>query len=379
VETRHVYETNFDLFMSPATHPIRFCKTADQVQIAYAAGGRGLTLIKTPNWLNHLELDTKSPVWRSCIAQMALHCRLVRYDARGCGLSDRDVQLGSFATNRLDLEAVVDALGPGQFALFGASQGAAIAIEYAAHHPDRVSHLILYGAYLRGSLRRGASKSAVEEAQTLLKLVQLGWGQANSAFRQVFSTQFIPDSTLEQLHAFDEIQRQTVSPEAAALLLSSFYDIDVSALAGQVACPTLVLHSRDDVRVPFEEGRQLASAIHGAEFVSLQSRNHILLEHQPAWGQFFDEITGFLQRHGGTRVETVPGLDELTGRERHVLDLVATGLSNPQIAQKLNISPKTVRNHINHIFSKLNLQDRALAIVQAREAGLGLRKAGSRS
>ena len=131
--------------------------------------------------------------------------------------------------------------------------------------------------------------------------------------------------------------------------------------------------------MPYEEGRQLASAIHGAEFVSLQSRNHILLEHQPAWGQFFDEITGFLQRHGDTRVETVQGLDELTERERHVLDLVATNLSNPQIAQKLNISPKTVRNHINHIFSKLNLQNRALAIVQAREAGLGLRKTGSQA
>lgn len=361
--------------MSPATHQIRFCKTLDGVKIAYATGGRGLPLVKTPNWLNHLELDPKSPVWRSWIAQMSLTCRLIRYDARGCGLSDRDIDPGSFATNCLDLEAVVDALGLKRFALFGASQGAAIAIDYAARHPDRVSHLILYGAYLRGALKRNAPQPAVEEAQTLLKLVQLGWGHENSAFRQVFATQFIPDSTLEQLRAFDEIQRQTVAPEAAARLLRSFYEIDVSTLAHGVTCPTLVLHSRDDARVPFEEGRQVASAIRGAEFVSLPSRNHILLEHQPAWGQFFEEVTGFLRRHGGESADMLPGLDELTKRERHILDLVASGLNNSQIATTLCISPKTVRNHINHIFSKLDVRDRARAIVQAREAGLGLRKA----
>ena len=224
--------------MSPPTHPIRFCNTVDGVRIAYAAGGSGLPLVKTPNWLNHLELDTKSPVWQPWIAQMSKTCRLVRYDARGCGLSDRDTPLGSFETNRIDLEAVVNAMKLKRFALFGASQGAAIAIDYAARHPDRVSHLILYGAYLRGALKRDVSRRAVEEAKTMLKLVELGWGQENSAFRQVFATQFIPDSTLEQLRAFDEIQRQTTSPDAAARLLSSFYEIDVSTLAREVVCPT---------------------------------------------------------------------------------------------------------------------------------------------
>jgi pimeloyl-ACP methyl ester carboxylesterase/DNA-binding CsgD family transcriptional regulator len=365
--------------MSPPTHPIRFCKTVDGVRIAYAAGGSGLSLIKTPNWLNHLELDTKSPVWQPWIAQTSKMCRLIRYDARGCGLSDRDTPLGSFATNRIDLEAVVDAMKLKQFALFGASQGAAIAIDYAARHPDRVSHLILYGAYLRGALKRDVSQRSIEEAKTMLKLVELGWGQENSAFRQVFATQFIPDSTLEQLRAFDEIQRQTASPDAAARLLSSFYEIDVSTLAREIACPTLVLHSRDDARVPFEEGRQVASAIPNAEFVLLQSRNHILLDHQTAWGQFFNEVAGFLRRHGGESARELPGLGELTERERRVLDSVASGLSNAQIATSLCISPKTVRNHINHIFSKLGVQDRAHAIVQARDAGLGLRKPGSQA
>ncbi len=362
--------------MRAPAYPIRFCNTADGVRIAYAAGGTGLSLVKTPNWLNHLELDPKSPVWRAWIARMSRSFRLIRYDARGCGLSDRDVRHVSFATNLLDLEAVVDAAGIRRFALFGASQGAAIAIDYAARHPDRVSHLILYGAYLRGARKRDASAQAIEQADIMLKLVQLGWGQDNSAFRQVFATQFIPDSTLEQLRAFDEIQRQTASPEAAMRLLDSFHEIDVSAQAGKIACPTLVLHSRDDARVPFEEGRQVASAIHGAEFVSLPSRNHILLEHQTAWGQFFDEIAEFIQRHGNESAAEFPGLGDVTERERHVLELVATGLSNSQIAETLGISPKTVRNHINHLFSKLEVRDRAHAIVLAREAGLGLRKEG---
>jgi pimeloyl-ACP methyl ester carboxylesterase/DNA-binding CsgD family transcriptional regulator len=354
----------------PSTQKIRFCSTADGVSIAYGVGGTGRAFVKTPNWLNHLELDVESPVWRAWIARMCRQYTLVRYDARGCGLSDREARVGSFATHQLDLEAVVDAAGLKKFVLFGASQGAAIAIEYAARHPHRVSHLVLSGAYLRGALKREAAPKVVEEAQTMLKIVELGWGRENSAFRQVFASQFIPDSSLEQLRAFDEIQRRTIEPEAAAKLLASFYDIDVSALAAEVVCPTLVLHAREDARIPFEQGRLVASAIRGAEFVSLESRNHILLDHQPAWRQFFDEVDRFLHRHGGA--EAASSLSELTPSEVRVLDLVAAGLNNGQIATKLGIQPKTVRNHINHIFDKLDLPDRSRAIVMAREAGLGL-------
>ncbi len=356
---------------SYATPQIRFCTTSDGVNIAYAAGGTGRPFVKTPNWLNHLELDLKSPVWQAWIARISQHHRLLRYDARGCGLSDRETGPVSFKTNRLDLEAVVDSAGLSRFALFGASQGAAIAIEYAARHPDRVSHLILYGAYLQGALKRGALPRAIEEAQTMLKLVELGWGRENSAFRQVFANQFIPDSTLVQLRAFDEIQRQTVSPEAAAALLASFYSVDVSDLAAEVRCPTLVLHSREDARIPFEEGRRVARAIRGAEFVPLEGRNHILLDHQAAWSQFFDEIDRFMPRHAGDAPDVGPDFRDLTPSETRVLDLVAAGLNNAQIATSLGISPKTVRNHINHIFSKLDIPDRSQAIVLARDAGLG--------
>ena len=250
-------------------HSIHFCKTLDGITIAYACGGAGYPLIKTPTWLNHVELDVKSAVWRPWIEQFTQRFQLIRYDARGCGLSDRNVGQLSFATHRLDLEAVVAASGLRRFALFGGSQGGAVAIDYAARNPDQVSHLILYGTYLRGALKRNQSPQAIEQANVLLKLVQLGWGQENSAFRQVFATQFMPDGTLEQLRAFDDIQRQTASPETAARLLQSFYEIDVSEQAAQVVCPTLVMHSRDDARIPFEEGRQVASAIKNAEFVSL--------------------------------------------------------------------------------------------------------------
>jgi pimeloyl-ACP methyl ester carboxylesterase/DNA-binding CsgD family transcriptional regulator len=355
---------------------IRFCSTGDGVKIAFSETGRGPALVKTPNWMNHLELDSTSPIWRTWIETIGGRHRLVRYDARGCGLSDRMTAPSSFASNQRDLDAVVHAAGLERFALFGASQGAAIAIEYAARHPERVSHLIIQGGYLKGALKRDSGSKAEIEAQTMLKLVEIGWGRENSAFRQVFATQFIPDSTIEQLRAFDRIQQHTVSPEMAARLLATFYSIDVSSQAAQVRCPTLVMHARDDARVPFEAGRDVAAAIRGAEFVSLDSKNHILLDHQAAWHQAFAEIDAFFDRHG---VPAEPILDlpaTLTRSERAVLHLIASGSDNQQIARSLGITVKTVRNHINAIFGKLGVPNRGKAIVLAREAGLGRRQLG---
>jgi pimeloyl-ACP methyl ester carboxylesterase/DNA-binding CsgD family transcriptional regulator len=356
----------------PSPAQIRFCTTADGVNIAYAAGGRGPAFVKTPNWLNHVELDVESVVWRAWIRRLERDHTLVRYDARGCGLSDRRASDLSFAANQLDLEAVVDALDLDRIVLYGASQGAAIAIEYAARHPQRVSHLVLCGAYLQGAWKRPGVAEAREEANALLKLVELGWGRDNSAFRQVFSSQFIPDATPQQLRSFDQIQRSTVDPEGAARLLRTFYGIDVVAAARRVHCPTLVLHATGDARIPFEEGRRTASTIEGAEFVSLDSRNHILLEQDPAWERFFGELERFLRRPPSSAASGErSSFAELTPAERRVLDLLAAGISNPHIAQRLGIAEKTVRNHINHIFSKLAAQDRSAAIVLAREAGFG--------
>ena len=354
-------------------HHIRFCTTADGVNLAYALGGSGTPLVKAPNWLNHLELDVVSPVWRGWMQRMAQNHLLLRYDARGCGLSDRDVKALSFETHLLDLEAVVDAARLDRFVLYGASQGAAVALEYAARHPGRVSHLVLYGGYLRGARKRDPSPAAVEEADAMLKLVELGWGRENSAFRQVFATQFIPDGTQEQLKNFDELQRKTVTSETAAAILSTLHNVDVSASAIRVQCPTLVMHSRGDARVPFEEGRKLASAIPGAEFVPLDSQNHILLDHQSAWAQFFAELEGFLTRHGAAppKAALAAVLAELTPAESRVLELLAAGLNNERIAQRLAITSKTVRNRINHIFHKLGVGDRARGDRAGAGAGAG--------
>jgi pimeloyl-ACP methyl ester carboxylesterase/DNA-binding CsgD family transcriptional regulator len=354
---------------------VRFCTTRDGVQVAFASRGHGPAIVKTPNWMNHVELDVHSLVWRAWIERFEQHHTLVRYDARGCGLSDRAPRQISFATNQLDLEAVVEAAGLDKFVLYGASQGAAIAIEYAARHPDRLTHLVLCGAYLQGAWKRPGAAAGREEAAALLKLVELGWGRENSAFRQVFANQFIPDASADQLAAFDEIQRSTVSGEAAAALLRTFYDIDVVDAAREVRCPTLVLHATGDARIPFEEGRRTASTIPRAELVPLHTRNHILLEQDPAWRQHFEEIRQFLERHPAIaqhRVsQTNVPFDDLTAAEVRVVDLVASGMGNRDIAKNLQIAEKTVRNHMNHIFSKLGVGERSHLIVLARDAGFG--------
>jgi pimeloyl-ACP methyl ester carboxylesterase/DNA-binding CsgD family transcriptional regulator len=358
---------------STHTMPVRFCTARDGTRIAFATAGRGPALVKAPNWMNHLQYDWDSPIWRPWALEMAERYTLTAYDARGCGLSDRQVADHSFEAHVSDFEAVVDAAKLERFAVLGMCQGAALAISYAAHHPERVSHVVLYGAYARGVCRRELTVRQREEAELMVKLIELGWGKEDSAFRQVFTTQFIPDCTLDQVREFNELQRITASPETAATLVRMFQNIDVSEVARDVRAPTLVMHSTGDLRVPLEEGRQTATLIPGARFVVLESRNHILLGHQPAWRRFFAEIDEFIGR--GPDVATAKGeFLELTQREREVLNLIASGMDNNGLAASLNLSAKTVRNHINAIFSKLGVPNRAQAIVRAREAGFGVKR-----
>jgi pimeloyl-ACP methyl ester carboxylesterase/DNA-binding CsgD family transcriptional regulator len=347
----------------------RFCKASDGVRIAHAKTGRGPALIEVSTWLNHLEFDWQSPVWRPRLVELAKNYTMVRYDGRGCGLSDRSVKDLSFDANLRDLEAVADASGFERFILLGCCQGSSLAIAYAARHPERVSNLVLYGAFARGRMKRNPSAQDIDEANTMLKVVELGWGRENPAFRQVYTTLFIPESTPEQYSWFSDLQRMSTSPENAVGLIRGFDAMDVSDLLPKINCPTLVMHARNDARVPFGEGRMIAGSIPGAEFVPLESRNHILLEHQPAWKQFFAEIARFV--HGRVEGSTGTEFGELTEREREVLELIARGLDNAQIASQLSLSAKTVRNHINNIFSKLDIPNRAQAIVRAREAGFG--------
>jgi pimeloyl-ACP methyl ester carboxylesterase/DNA-binding CsgD family transcriptional regulator len=352
---------------------IRFCRASDGVRIAYATTGTGPAMIEVATWLNHLEFDWQSPVWRPRLVELAKNYNMARYDGRGCGLSDRAVEDLSFDANLRDLEAVADAAGFKRFILLGCCQGSGLAIAYAARHPERVSNLVLYGAFARGRLKRNPSARDLEEADMMLKLVELGWGRENPAFRQVYTTMFIPESTPEQFRWFTDLQRMSTSPENAVGLIRGFDSMDVTDLLPKVSCPTLVLHARNDARVPFGEGRMVASSIAGAEFVPLESRNHILLEQQPAWKQFLTEIARFVHGQGRPDASEGTAFAELTQREREVLELIARGLDNAGIASQLSVSPKTVRNHINGIFDKLNIPNRAQAIVRAREAGMGMR------
>jgi pimeloyl-ACP methyl ester carboxylesterase/DNA-binding winged helix-turn-helix (wHTH) protein len=275
---------------------IHFCKASDGVSIAYAEVGKGRPLVKTANWLNHLEYDWQSPIWSHLLREIAAENRLIRYDARGNGLSDWDVDDISFEAFVRDLETVVEAAGLDQFPLFGVSQGCAVSIAYAVRHPERVTRLVLYGGYARGRRKRG-SRREIELADAVLTLMREGWGQENPEFRMIFTSRFIPGATAEQMQWFNDLQRETTSPENAARLRLTLDEIDVTELLTQVAAPTLVLHCRDDAAVPFEEGRRMAAGIPGAHFVALDGSNHIMLEGDPGWRRFLNEMRDFLRDH----------------------------------------------------------------------------------
>ncbi len=272
---------------------IKFCTTDDGVRIAYATVGEGPAMVKAANWLSHLEYDWGSPIWRHLLAEAARDHTFIRYDERGNGLSDWDVADISFEAFVKDLESVVEAAGVDRFPLLGISQGGAVAIAYAARYPERVSHLILYGAYARGWAKRDSAEE-IEQRHAQLTLVKLGWGKDNPAFRQLWTSLYAPDATPEQAQSFNDLQRVSTSPENAVTLLKVMGEIDVEHLLPQVTVPTLVLHCRDEAGVPFEEGRLLAATIPGARFVPLEGRNHLLLEGAPSWGKFVREVRQFL-------------------------------------------------------------------------------------
>lgn len=353
---------------------IRICTASDGVKIAYSVTGSGPPLVKAANYLTHLEHDWNSPVWRHWWQGLSDTHKLIRYDARGSGLSDWNV--ASFSTEDWvrDLEAVVDTLNLEHFALLGISQGASVCVAYAVKHPERVSQLVLYGGYARGRFHRDLDDQGRQLAEAMIHLIRVGWGKENPAFRQLFSTILMPDGNIEQIASLNELAHISATPENASKMERAFYGIDVQHLASRVRMPSLVLHSRQDAAVPMEEGRLLAALIPDARFVSLESRNHILLEQEPAWGRFLTELRSFLNA-GSDSPEPSPSdlkvFPELTTREHEMLALIAQGLDNTEIAAHLVVSQKTVRNHISHIFDKLMVKNRAQAIVLARQAGLG--------
>ena len=272
---------------------VSFCTSSDGTRIAYSVIGKGPPLVKAGNWLNHLEFDLESPIWRHLLREFAREHEYVRYDVRGTGLSDWNVEDISLETFVGDLEAVVDAVGIDRFPLLGVSQGCAVAVTYAARHPERVSGLTLYGGFARGRLKRG-SKEQAEQTEAFITLMRQGWGQENPAFRQLFTSLFVPDATKEQMTWFNDLQKVTTSMENALRIRMASAQVDVTPLLTQVQAPTLVLHCRGDAMVPFEEGRLMATMIPAARFVALEGKNHLILENEPAWERFRTEVASFL-------------------------------------------------------------------------------------
>lgn len=344
---------------------IRFARSQDGTRIAYATLGRGYPVIDAGHWLGHLEVDRQTPVWRPWVERLAGSYQVTRYDTRGCGLSDRGLDAYRLDDLVADLEAVVDAAGLDRFALLGKCQGGTIALAYAAKHPERVSHLVLLGAFARGELRRNPARK--ETLDAMRQLILDGWGRPNSAFLQMFTNLFFPQANAEQMRSFNLMLHKSTSPANAALIMNELVALDATGQLGKIACPTLVLHSKGDAVIPFEEGRHLASSIKGARLEPLASGNHVPLEGEPAFERVFEHLRNFLPK----AAVPVSAFRALTARERAVLDFMARGLDNAQIAAHLELAEKTVRNRITQIFVKIAVENRAQAIVRAREAGFG--------
>jgi pimeloyl-ACP methyl ester carboxylesterase len=352
---------------------IRFCTGTDGVKLAYALSGEGPPLAMCAPWLTHLEHQWQSLAWRPWLEAFSQGYTLLRHDCRGCGLSDRQVADVSFESWVRDFECVVDAAGFERLALLGTCQGGPTAIEYAARHPERVSHLVLYGTYARGRAKRVNTPQQVEKGKVLLEMTRLGWGDENHAFLQVWASQFQPGGTLEHLRSWSEQQRASTTPDMAVRLMEAGWQIDVSPAARRIRCPVLVIAADRDVVTPIEEARLLAGLIPDCRFVQVDTVNHMPLPDEPAWQRIVAEVRSFLAEPAAAPPpvrRTLP-LGELTPQERNVLEGIARGEDNATIAASLGLSEKTVRNHVTRVFDKIGVQQRYQAIIRAREAGLG--------
>src|SRR5260221_2992659 len=283
---------------------VRFCTSDAGVKLAYTVSGGGPPVVRAQHWFTHLEHDWNNPAVRPWTEDLARRYRLLRFDQRGTGLSDREVREISLEAHVRDLGAVVDAAQFERFALLGLSQGAAFAIAYTARHPERVSRLVICGGFARGWARRSLRPEALEQMETLVKLIEQGWGSSDPSFRQVFATQFMPDATLAAVHAFNDLMPLRASARTAATIFKANSVLDVQAEARQIRCPTLVLHARGEIRIPFEEGRIIAGLIPGSRFVPLETRNHLMTEDEPAWRHFLEALAAFYPPAGAA-----PGAD----------------------------------------------------------------------
>lgn len=353
--------------MTPLRQEVRFTHLASGARIAWSRSGstrRGApALVRAAHWMTHVEHDAVSPIFRPWLERLGRELRLVCYDERGCGLSSHDGLPDGIAASLDELDAVVQACAEPEVALLGISGGAATAIAYAARCPQRVSRLVLLGGYLQGALQRTHSEESRAYFEALVTLVRTGWGQRDAPVQQLFSAQLVPDCTPEQRLAMTEQQRRSCGAERAAAILRGRLMLDIRAEAAEVRCPTLVLHAEGDAMVAAEHGRELAAAIPGARFETLPTRNHVPLPGDGAFERFCQVVTDFVH------VRTAPAAGAFNERERELLTLVAMGLDNLQIAARLGLAEKTVRNQLSRPYAKLGVEGRSHAVVRARDLG----------
>jgi pimeloyl-ACP methyl ester carboxylesterase len=347
---------------SRATAPeqeIRFCRSGDGVRLAYAIHGSGPPLVVVSCWLSHLQHDWQSPVWRHFLDQLGRIATVVRYDERGFGMSDWNVDDFSLGARLGDLEAILAASGLERFALIGVSGGSAVALAYAIAHPERVSRLILHGTVSGEPASWSPDRWAEEE--TYRSLIRVGWAKEDPVFRRVFTTTFIPDATEEQMRWFDDLQRMSTSPANAVTSRIARQQVDICDELPRITAPTVVLQAIGDRATPFDYAVSVSSRIPGARLIPLQSRNHILLADEPAWRVFMDEVSAFLEpeREADAGRPLERHAESLSQREREVLRLAADGLTNDEIAVALTLSARTIERHLSNIYAKLGLVGRA--------------------
>ena len=341
----------------------RFARVLSGARIAWTCTGRpdAPMLVRVAHWLTNVEYDLQSPLWGPWVERLSHSFRLVRYDERGCGLSDADDQPQTLDAWMEELEAVISATGERKVALLGVSGGTPVAIAFAARYPERVSHLVLLGGSMMGALHRSTTPEDLGYLQAQWRLIETGWGRDDHEVLAFFSSRFLPEATPEVRSGMNEQQRRSCDATRAVAILKGRAALDARALAPKVVAPTLVLHCDRDRVTPVALGRDTAAVIPGARFEALNSGNHVPLGHEPAFARFCEAVVEF--------VIDSTHRDLLTTRERDLARLVAQGLDNAQIAATLGVANKTVRNALSVLYRKLGVDSRARAVARTRDMG----------
>lgn len=350
-------------------HQVRYCTAPDGVRIAYAVAGSGPPLVKAATHLDNVALDPTLPGFRHWMELFASRNTLIWYDLRGIGLSDRNPPSTGLDDWVGDLDAVVNDLGLDRFGLLGISMSGAIAIAYAARHPERVSHLILHASHTRAPNRHITDRGRAK-MEAYFQLIEQFWDAPEPKARSFFadSIEFAPP---EMKDAHDECRRATTTVEMHLRILRLMADVDVTELLPQVCAPTLVLHPRGDQQAPVKSSQIAAASIPNARLVLLDARNHMVQEDEPGWPQLVEEVRDFLGVDAPPGAQPdADGAGVLTAREREVIALVVAGKTNAEIAKALSVSVSTAQTHVHNMLEKVGVKRRSELAAYALRQGL---------